>query len=97
MRRIRNWHAVAVWLVIVVVSCTLHVRFSLEHAAETNNPEVYVHSVGFQVATFFIVFGLPLLLLLVLMLFAVTKLRSRRSEGSEQQEPDTSESDANAE
>ena len=65
-------------MAIVIVSCLLRVRAGLDRASATNEPEIYVHDPAFQVISFFTVYGLPLLVLLGLMLFAAKKLADFR-------------------
>ena len=53
-----------VWLLANFIFGTYHVVSSLEHAAEIQDPEQYVHTVGFQVFAYLFVYGLPSLLVL---------------------------------
>ena len=67
---------------IVVAIGYLRVRDALSRAAAMSEPEVYVHDPTFQLASFLIIYGLPLLLLLALMLY-IAKKASRGGIGSE--------------
>ena len=66
-------------------------RSALEDTATASNPDIYVNSASFHIVSFFVVFGLPLLFLLALIMFVVTKMTNKPDAGAADELPDSSE------
>ena len=87
IQRIAHWLVVVTWLALVATACTLYVQSALEGTAV--DPEIYVQSPAFHIVSFFVMFGLPLLFVLVLMLFVVRKRTSKSSEVTDEAQGDS--------